>query len=108
MTTTERPTVSPIVCTPWCYDGGGHTDAVFAEDQTCLGEWHFTPAEAVDGHPGQVAVLAYRGNGKQPDVAVNVEVANVCEDLHFTPAHARQFAESLLAVADELERVGDK
>ena len=52
--------------------------------------------------------LAIRGNGKQPDVAVNVEVANVCEDLHFTPAHARQFAESLLAVADELERVGDK
>jgi hypothetical protein len=37
MTTTERHTLPPIVCTPWCEDGDGHPDNFLREDQTCWG-----------------------------------------------------------------------
>jgi hypothetical protein len=46
MPKTGRPTVSPIVCMPWCIYDDGHADAVFAEDQNCTGESHITPALA--------------------------------------------------------------
>ncbi len=45
LTTTPAPaadtapaTLPPVVCAPWCLDGGGHTDASFPEDQVCRGE----------------------------------------------------------------------
>ncbi len=60
MTAVERPRVSPIVCAPWCTSGDGHADALFAEDQRCMGEWHTVPI-ARDGDDGaQVSVLAHR------------------------------------------------
>lgn len=35
-TTTIQP-IAPVQCAPWCEDGTGHTDVLFASDQTCYG-----------------------------------------------------------------------
>lgn len=34
---TERHPLPPIVCAPWCVDGGGQPDTLFRADQTCWG-----------------------------------------------------------------------
>jgi hypothetical protein len=36
MTTTHARPTGPIVCTPWCEDGDGHPNELFAEDQRCF------------------------------------------------------------------------
>jgi hypothetical protein len=43
MTTTERPKMTPIVCTPWCQHNDGHTGSLVREEQTCWG-----PADYVE------------------------------------------------------------
>ena len=54
MTTTERHPIPPIVCEPWCEDGGGHTTAAFRGDQTC---WR--PSNYVDQLLGEVTRDSY-------------------------------------------------
>ena len=106
MTTTERPPLPPVVCAPWCEDGGGHTDAVFAEDQTCMGEQHITPTSNGEDS-GELGVLAYRWGGDQrSQVCLNIKVGRVDVDVHLTPGQARLLTESLMTVATVVEGTG--
>jgi hypothetical protein len=34
----NAPVTGPVVCAPWCEDGGGHMNVSAAEDQFCCGE----------------------------------------------------------------------
>lgn len=46
--------VKPIVCQPWCREGDGHQDALFASDQHCWSEDRLialTVDESIDGGP---------------------------------------------------------
>jgi len=104
MTTTERHVLPPIECTPWCIYGDGHADALFAQDQTCTGEWHRTPLSPEGDE--RISVLAWRGAvGVKPSVCINVYTEDSDDDLHLTLAQARLFAESLLAVVETIEAV---
>jgi hypothetical protein len=47
--------------------------------------------------------MAWRYNGKRPDVVLNVGVDDTDVDVHLTPAQARLLVESLLAVAETVE-----
>jgi hypothetical protein len=60
MSTTEQQPIPPIVRAPWCAYGDRHTNAIFREDQTCMGEQHITPASDDDDDAGELSVLAYR------------------------------------------------
>jgi hypothetical protein len=99
----------PITCTPWCAysrDGDGHADAVFAEDQSCMGESHIVSLSLADNDRDKLDVLAWRDNGKRPDVCLNVSLGHVDVDVHLAPAEARHLAETLLSVADIVEATG--
>jgi hypothetical protein len=78
---------------------------VFAEDQNCMGESLITPLSHNDDG-GQVSVMAWRYNGKRPDVVLNVGVDDTDVDVHLTPVQARLLVESLLAVAETVEATG--
>ena len=99
MTAVERPRVSPIVCAPWCTSGDGHADALFAEDQTCMGERHTVPI-ARDGDDGaQVGKRAGASLGprpRPPDVAVNIEGQDIYGELHLTALEAFDLATALM------------
>ena len=83
MTTTERPHVSPIVCAPWCTAGHGHTDAIFTEDQNCIGESLIMLLSLRDP-TGELSVMPWRNNGKQPNIVLNVGINNIDVDVHLT------------------------
>src|ERR1700687_1006276 len=97
----------PITCTPWCaYSGDGHTNAVFADDQTCMGESHIIPLSLADHDRDSIAkfdVLAWRDTGRRPDVCLTVFIDCVDVDVHLTPRQARQLGETLLSVAGIVE-----
>jgi hypothetical protein len=60
-----------------------------------MGEWHVTPVSS-DVKGGLVSVLAYRGNGKLPDVGINIQTEDTYGDLHLTAAEARRMATALI------------
>ncbi|MGV0719008.1 hypothetical protein ABQE93_26770 [Mycolicibacterium sp. XJ662] len=101
MSASLRLVPPPITCAPWCRAGDGHPDALFAEDQFCMGEWHVTPVSH-DDDGGKVSVLAYQKPGKLPDVDIEVEVDRP-DSLHLTPTEARSLAAALIAVADVVD-----
>ena len=61
--TTERATLPPVTCFPWCTDGNGHGRDVLPEDQTCFSGLVQIPGsllrpnpEDTDGEPEYVCV----------------------------------------------------
>jgi hypothetical protein len=120
MTTTERHPIPPIVCTPWCEDGDGHTNAAFRGDQTCWG-----PSNYVDLSLGEVTrdsygvyvprigVMAYRWRPAQPpSVYVHLDGIEthlggrkdtLDESVHLTAEEAIALATALLKAAEDIQ-----
>ncbi len=104
-----RPGLPPIVCTPWCTDGDGHTQAVSEGDQVCWGETGpyvfpvHEPAE-IDSNGAwltRVGAMAYRGFGKDAVVYLHVARSSPHADIsvYLTANEARQLAARLVEVA---------
>jgi hypothetical protein len=64
MTTTDRPTMPPITCQPWCSDGEGHADARYAEDQVCFSD--ALTSEFAGVYPADMAARARRAGRSAP------------------------------------------
>jgi|SRR5258705_6709993 hypothetical protein len=67
MTTTERPNVQPIECTPWCHSGDGHPNDWCREDQVCWSDATYVQLsrEPIHGddygdYPPRLGVMARR------------------------------------------------
>jgi hypothetical protein len=81
MTTTERHPIPPVVCTPWCEDGDGHTGSLFREEQTCWGQADYVDLsrervtrDGPDVLVPRIGARAYRQwPGESPCVYVHLE-----------------------------------
>lgn len=106
--------VTPIVCQPWCREGDGHPDALFAADQHCWSEDRtiaLTVNEPIDGGP-----LSWRRTSDPVAYAIVFldnppgESTSVCLGyadrfaIKFTPTETRALAAALLEMANTAER----
>jgi len=106
--------VEPIVCQPWCREGDGHPDALFAADQHCWSEDRviaLTVNEPLDGGPAwwrgtsdpdaYAMVFLDRAPGESTSVCVGYADRFV---IRFTPTEARLLAAALVEMAHVAER----
>jgi hypothetical protein len=118
-TTTERPKMPPIVCTPWCDEGDGHTNQFMREDQTCWGpaayvDLSLEPVEhdSYGVHVPRIGAQAYRHwPGEVPSVCVHLDGIQVpanrggdCpldDSVHLTADEAVRLATALLKAAED-------
>jgi hypothetical protein len=112
--TTELPALpaGPVDCTPWCEEGTGHPDAVFAADQTCFGPGRKTALSlhpVLEGHtmapcghwadePDYANAYAMRNPGQAQAVAVQHGDG---PEMRMTPEEAERFAQDVLAAVQE-------
>jgi hypothetical protein len=109
MTTTERPKMPPVVCTPWCTHGDGHPDEVFRDDQQCWGLSAYVPVTRNDidneaGPDPRIGVMAYRRPGLQPCVYVHLDGIHISprpdqildDSVHLTALEAFDLATALM------------
>ena len=107
--TTERATLPPVTCFPWCQYGNGHGDDVLPEDQACISVPMWVPGsllrpdpEDTSGEREYVAVHAQAwANGALPTMIHIGQGENY--GLEVTTAEARQVAAALIATADLLD-----
>ena len=104
---TERQTLPPITCTPWCMDGDGHPNEVFRADQWCRTEEQATMLTRdykYRDHTSEVdtvAVSVQRNPGRLPEVSLRHTAPD--DVAYLSPAEARQVAAALIATADLLD-----
>ncbi|CAN5119763.1 hypothetical protein BH11ACT1_BH11ACT1_19180 [soil metagenome] len=111
--TTERKTVPPIVCAPWCRDGDGHGNDMFVEDQKCSSDsWTFVQSLEpkwidIEGiwHAREVEVFVEQGPRNPQHVVVYEQGGEV--ELRLTASEARDLASALVQRAVLLERGGE-
>jgi hypothetical protein len=110
MTTTDRPTMPPIACQPWCRYGDGHPDTYHAEDQECWSDElssEFICVYPADMSKDDSAVLDVSAAHRPTDHTAPFVVLTVNEKLpeyHMTPMQARVLAAHLTLVADQLDK----
>lgn len=106
--------VRPIVCQPWCREGDGHQDALFASDQHCWSEDRtiaLTMNEPIDGGPKSwrersdptAYVMVFLDNSPGDSTTVCVGYLDRFA-IKFTPTEARLLAAALHEMADLAER----
>ncbi len=106
--------VDPIVCQPWCREGDGHRDALFASDQHCWSNDRviaLTVNEPIDGgptfwreSPDPIAyAMVFLDNAPGESTSVCVGYGDRFA-IKFTPAEARQLAAALLEMTNVAER----
>jgi hypothetical protein len=119
MTTTERRTLPPIVCAPWCEDADGHPDTFLREDQTCWGpatyvDLSLEPTQDEEGaYLPRFGALAYRSwLGAVPCVYFHLDGIKVPhnrgdaaldESVYMTADEAIRLATALLKAAVEIK-----
>jgi hypothetical protein len=106
--TTERRTLPPVTCEPWCVDGDGHPDEVFHDDQWCrtdetsvLLTRDYRDHESGETEVDFIAVSLQRFPGRVPEVSLRHTAPD--DDAMLTPAEARGLAALLTATADLLD-----
>jgi len=119
MTTTERRTLPPIACTPWCEDGDGHPDTFIRDDQTCWGpatyvDLSLEPTQDETGaYLPRIGALAYRQwPGAAPCVYFHLDGIKVPanrggdnpldDSVHMTADEAIRLATALLKAVEEV------
>jgi hypothetical protein len=98
--------IAPIVCAPWCMDGTGHADALFAQDQFCSSGQVAEVGLSRGKHerygslwfPGTVEAALSR-DGEYGETFVSLTVPGVTST-PLTVAEAQSFAQQLLALVD--------
>ena len=110
MTTTDRPTMPPITCQPWCSDGEGHADARYAEDQVSFSDAltsEFAGVYPADmsskGSPSWEVSAAHRpAERRHPFIVMTVDGS--LPEYQMTPMQARVLAAHLTLVADQIDK----
>jgi hypothetical protein len=114
--TTTNPTISPIICAPWCEYGDGHPNEHFPQDQTCWGSATYValslePADVDqdgDPYPARVGAMAHRPYNEAAVVNLHTELCgfkNIDTCAHLTPDEARALAEALTTTADQVDGI---
>jgi hypothetical protein len=114
--TTTNPTISPIICAPWCEYGDGHPNEPFPQDQTCWGGATYVPLSLEpadvdqDGEPcpARVGAMAHRPHNEPPVVYLHTELhgwKQIDIGAHLTAVEARALAEALTAAADQVDGI---
>lgn len=100
---TERHTVPPITCAPWCEQGDGHPDDILVEDQICWG-----PDSRTVTANGEIIATLCRRPGGVTHVYVAVESTNAdfpVAQMALSPEAFREWLamaeRNVLAVLDE-------
>ena len=103
-TETERVTLPPVTCQPWCMYGDGHPAEIFRADQWCRSEdvttelvrdyRHRDGTKEVDS----VAVFTVLFPGRTVEVAIDHFASD--DEMFMSPAEARAIASALIAAAD--------
>ena len=109
--TTERTTVPPIACRPWCVYGDGHPNETFREDQWCSSEErsipvsHYPAVEWADEEYRPEMVTVYATEHESDAATINVSLGDT-DALRLSAAEARALAAALLELVDTTELEG--
>lgn len=99
--------MSPVRCPPWCTDGDGHPDYIYAVDQWCGSEGHFVtfvnPSGEVDPFEQVGALARLDHNPDHTSVVLHVTTGDVDVDVDLSVAGARELAAAVLAAAELAE-----
>lgn len=107
-TVTERVTLPPIQCKPWCWIQDGHPDERFSDDQRCetgtltvdLSTEQYSDFHGLVEHPDRLEVHAQTRPGEPV-----VLVVGLTDTLPFyvTPDETRQLIENLQLILGQIE-----
>jgi hypothetical protein len=102
-TPTIPTTLPPIVCTSWCQDGTGHTDAWHPDDQLCIGELQRIPLSLyplvrLDDGVMSMDWAEVQLVNSHNRTKVNLEVSD--KTARLTPQEALEVGRTLIAAAE--------
>jgi hypothetical protein len=105
MTTTERPTLPPVGCAPWC-EGRSHHLSI---DRACWGPARHIPITSADHDGDHFCAMAFRYDEDSPaGVKIHLELTrwDVDVDPVLTTREARELIQALQAAVDQVEGTG--